>query len=438
MKRLWRYVHTIAPWLAPGLHIKRWLVILIIGVTLISLGLAYLLRWVYVAGTYPRFVQVLTLQFLPRPVRALLFGVAGLFFTLWGFWELNRSLLSPFVASRSGLSPQVYRHYRRRRRGPRIVCIGGGTGMPSVLRGLKAYTDNLTAIVTVADDGGSSGRLRAGLGLLPPGDFRNNLAALSEAEGIVTKLFQYRFTSGAGLDGHAFGNLYLAAMAGVTGSFEQGLLESSRVLAVRGRVLPSTLELVQLVADIEDEDGRLIRVQGESLIPEHGAGRRIHHVYLEPENPRAYPEAIRAILNADMIVAGPGSLYTSVLPNLLVPEIAQAVKSARAVKVYVCNIATQPGETTGYDVDDHARAIIEHAGKGVFHFVLANDVIDEIPPPGGRSEWVKPPQHPPGGYRLITADLRDRERPWRHDPERMARALIDLLADVTGRRIERI
>jgi len=311
-------------WLTPGLHIKRWLVLLLVGITLISLGLAYLLRAVYVTGHYPRIFYWLTLQFLPRTLRALLLGSAGIVITVWSLIGFNRSLLAPFTTFDANFVKEIYRH-RRRQRGPNIVCIGGGTGMPSVLRGLKAYTDNITAIVTVADDGGSSGRLRSELGLLPPGDFRNNIAALSEAEITTTRLFQYRFPSGTGLKGHAFGNLYLAAMAEIAGSFEQGLLESSRVLAVRGRVLPSTLELVQLVADVQDDEGRLERIRGESLNPKVGRGRRIHRIYLDPESPRAYPEAIRAILTADMIIAGPGSLYTSIMPNLLVPEIKKAI-----------------------------------------------------------------------------------------------------------------
>lgn len=423
-----RKFREIRAWLTPGLYIKRWLVLLLIGITLMSLGLAYLLRAVYVAGNYPPSFYWLTLQFLPRTLRAILFGGLGIILTIWSLLGFNRSLLAPFTPLDGNVVKEIYRH-RRRQRGPHIVCIGGGTGMPSVLRGLKTYTDNITAVVTVADDGGSSGRLRSELGLLPPGDFRNNIVALSEAEATTARLFQYRFHAGTGLEGHAFGNLYLAAMAEIAGSFEQGLIESSRVLAVRGRVLPSTLELVQLVADVQDEEGRLERIRGESLIPKLGRGRRIHRIYLEPESPRAYPEAIRAILAADMIVAGPGSLYTSIMPNLLVPEIREAIQAAHAIKVYVCNIATQPGETTGYDVDDHVQALIQHAGIGLFHIVLANDTWGTAPPPGGRSQWVRLPSRPIPGYRLLTADLQDKEQPWRHDPEKMGNALMNILAE---------
>ena len=425
------FFRSLRIWLTPGIHIKRWLLLLVLGITMISLGLAYLLRALYLAGPYPPFVYWLTLQFLPHEVRAALFGAVGFALTIWAFMKLGESLLEPFTSPDENVAIQVYRH-RRRKSGPRVVCIGGGTGMPSVLRGLKAYTSNITAIVTVADDGGSSGRLRREMGLLPPGDFRNNLAALSEAEEITQRLFQYRFPEGAGLGGHAFGNLYLAAMAGVTGSFEQGLLMSNRVLAVRGRVIPSTLELVQLMADVEDEEGRIERIIGESLIPKLGRGRRIRRVYLEPDNPRAYPEAIKAILNADMIIAGPGSLYTSVIPNLLVPEIAEALAASRALKVYVCNIATQPGETDGYDVHDHLLALESHANRRIFHVVLANSDFPETPPPGEGSEWVRLPQEQQGGYRLITAPLQDKARPWRHDPEKMGRRLMELLAQHAG------
>jgi uncharacterized cofD-like protein len=244
------------------------------------------------------------------------------------------------------------------------VAIGGGHGLNTLLRGLKAHTDNITAIVTVADDGGSSGKLRRDLGMLPPGDFRNCLAALSESEGLVSQLFQYRFGEGTELEGHSFGNLYLTAMTAITGSFELALEESSRVLAVRGRVIPSTLAQVTLCAErtpsAEGAPGRIERVCGESSIGL--AGSHIERVYLDPEDPPAYPAAIRAILDSDMIAIGPGSLYTSVLPNLLVPDLARAIETAQARKVYVCNVSTQKGETEGYDVPDYVEALHQHVG----------------------------------------------------------------------------
>jgi len=431
------FLRSLGIWLTPGLHVKRWLLLFMAGVMMMSLGLAFLLRMAYTASAQWPLVHWLTLQFLPREARAAIFGGIGLVLTLWAFIRLSQTLLEPFTTPGEDVAEQVYRH-RRRKQGPHIVCIGGGTGMPSVLRGMKAHTSNITAIVTVADDGGSSGRLRREMGLLPPGDFRNNLAALSEAEAITRRLFQYRFPEGTGLKGHAFGNLYLAAMAGVTGSFEQGLLMSNRVLAVRGRVLPSTLALVQLLADVKNNEGKIERIYGESLIPKLGQGKRIHHVYLDPDDPPAYPESIKAILNADMIIAGPGSLYTSVIPNLLVPGIAEALRASRALKVYVCNIATQPGETDGYDVDDHMAALERHAGRNLFHYVLANDTVPATPPPGGASTWVAPPAEQSGGYRLLTAPLQDSERPWRHDPEKMARALMDLLNRHAGGRMNQL
>lgn len=407
------------------MQVKRWLVLLVVGITIISLGLAYLLREFYAVATLPSIFYYLTLQFFPRPVRALLFGIAGVTATAIAVIQLNRSVLAPFLhpGRQPDLADAVYRH-RQRQRGPKIVAIGGGTGLGILLRGLKEYTDNITAIVTVADDGGSSGVLRRELGLLPPGDFRSCITALSEAEGLTTNLFQYRFSEGVGLNGHSFGNLFIAAMAGVTGSFEQGLLESSRVLAVRGRVLPSTLELVTLVAELQeetDEGSDWKRVAGESKIP--APGRYIERVYLEPNDPPAYPEAVRAILEADFIVAGPGSLFTSVLPNLLVPDIARAISVSDATRAYVCNVATQKGETEGFDVDAHIRALERHVGP-LFRIVLTNDCFDDTPEPVG--SWVTLPDALPDNYLLLTADLVDREHPWRHDTQRLARALYDL------------
>jgi uncharacterized cofD-like protein len=308
-----------------------------------------------------------------------------------------------------------------------------------LLRGLKQLAAQegqhplgLTAVVTVADDGGSSGKLRRYMGVLPPGDFRNCLVALADSESLMARLFQYRFGEGSGLGGHSFGNLFITAMAEISGSFELGLAESSKVLAVQGRVLPSTLQDVRLVAHLRDEqDGGVSRIVGESRIP--GANGKIERVMLEPDGVSAYPEALRAILQADLILAGPGSLYTSVLPNLLVPDLGQAVRASRAAKMYICNVATQAGETDHYSVADHLAALHTHVGPGVFPVVLANDNLAAGRDLPSGVEMVRPDVDQfyrlvgPGAdsCRLVTADLADRNCPWRHDPARLSQIILD-------------
>lgn len=324
--------------------------------------------------------------------------------------------------------------------GLKIVAIGGGTGMPQLLRGLRAYTDDITAIVTVADDGGSSGRLRQQMGVLPPGDFRNNLAALSDAEDLMTRLLQYRFAkqdlhgANSELAGHSFGNLLIATMAAVTGSFEKGLAECSRVLAVRGRVLPSTLENITLCAEVAhrhaDGGETWSIVEGESHLPETGG--RIQRVFLKPDHPLAYPEVIRWILQADLIVAGPGSFFTSVMPNLLVPAIRDAICATTVPRIYLCNVATQPGETDGYTVTDHMRQLRYHAGEA-FTTVLANDRYDVAHPPYQIGEWVTLPSADEViEYRLFTGDVVDEVRPWHHNPQKLAERLMAVYAELTG------
>ena len=257
-------------------------------------------------------------------------------------------------------------------KGPKIVVVGGGTGLGTIIRGLKNITDNLTAIVTVADDGGSSGRLRQEFGILPPGDIRNCLIAMADLEPLMERLMQYRFEGGTGLAGHNFGNLFLAVMTNITGDFELAIKESSKVLAVRGQVLPATLEDVSLRGVMRDGS----EVRGESKLRVTGVG--IAHLHLEPPDCRPVPEAIAAINEADVIVLGPGSLYTSVIPNLLVREIADAIRQAPGIRVYVCNAMTEPGETTGFSASDHVRAILAHGGEGLIDLVLVN--TDPIPP----------------------------------------------------------
>jgi uncharacterized cofD-like protein len=320
----------------------------------------------------------------------------------------------------------VYAH-NRRQKGIKVVAIGGGTGLPSVLRGLKQHTSNITAVVTVADDGGSSGRLRREFGVLPPGDLRNNIAALADDENLMTRLFQYRFGNGD-LGGHAFGNLFITALSGVTGSLETALVETERVLNIQGRVLPATLQDVHLVGSVRLPAAALaIRVEGESQISEIGG--QIEKIELDPVDAQAYPGSIQAILDADLVVIGPGSLYTSILPNLLVNGIANAVRATRAYKIYVCNVATQPGETEGYTVADHVLALENHIGRGVFQVVLANNAYPSLNA-GVNTHYVQPaPDYHEifQRYDVQYTDLTDVDRPWRHDSQKLVSAILNLV-----------
>ena len=418
-KLLWR-------WFEPGLGVKRWLLLLVAATALIGLGLAIILLDYYRLHPESTWLYVVSMRAFPRWLRAALLAAAGFSILGLAVIGLNRALLAPFM--RPGRSVvEVVAEHRRRGRGPKIVVIGGGTGMATLIRGLKRYTDNLTAVVTVADDGGSSGRLRRTLGLPPPGDLRNCLAALSDDEQLLTQLFQYRFPDGE-LAGHSFGNLFIAALAGVTGGFDTGLSEAGRVLAIRGRVLPATLEDVSLVADKTPVlDVQAVRIEGESRIP--GMPGRIRHVHLEPDDAAAFPDTVHALLSADMIVVGPGSLYTSVIPNLLVKDVTNAVRASRAFRVYVCNVATQPGETDGYDCGRHIEALEDHAGRGLVEVVLANDRSEGVLPAG--LETVLPDCLGSSVY-IHRADVVDESRPWRHDSDKLAETLIALLEERTG------
>ncbi len=426
---IYRTIQAKLRWLAPGMGVKRWLLVLLAGTTLLGLGIGYVLLDIYRTLPVPEAAGTLTLQFLPRLVRAVLFGGLGVGLMVWSLSRIQQTLLAPFLRPGQDLASTLNEH-RRRGRGPRIVAIGGGTGLSTLLRGLKAHTSNLTAIVTVADDGGSSGRLRETLGVLPPGDFRNCIAALADDESLTTQLFQYRFGAGEGLGGHSFGNLFITAMTEVAGSFERALLESSRVLAIQGQVLPSTLQDVTLVGDVAVAGQKVSRVEGETQITEREGA--IQRVYLQPDNAPAFPGAIRALLEAELIVLGPGSLYTSLLPNLLVRDLTDAIAASRGRKVYVCNTATQPGETDGYSVRDHVLAIERHTRPGLFPTVLANSRRQGRLLP--RLEWVALDLPLNGQRTVITADVADPERPWRHDSAKVAAALIDLLAQSQAER----
>ncbi|NLE50855.1 MAG: YvcK family protein [Chloroflexi bacterium] len=418
-----RQRHTLTKWLTPGLRLKRWLALLIVGITLISLGLAQAILTVARAHDIPPLLELLTLRFLAPWARVAVTLAAGGAAIGFATYQLNRSIMAPFALRRHESLIDAMVAHSRRQRGLKVVAIGGGTGLPSVLRGLKHYTGNITAIVTAADDGGSSGRLRREMGVLPPGDLRSNIAALANDEALMTHLFQYRFAYG-GLGGHNFGNLFLTAMADITGSMDRALAETAQVLAIEGRVLPSTLQDdVVLMAEVRmPGETRLRRVSGESQIPESGG--KIERVFLHPDQVRAYPEALRAILDADLIVIGPGSLYTSILPNLLVPGIVEAIRASGAYRVYICNVATQVGETDGYSVADHVRVLEAHVGSDAFRAVLANNHYP-TKNAGENTHYVQPDVASIAErYDVLWADLTDAEQPWRHDPQKLTQALL--------------
>ena len=413
-------------WMSPGLGIKRWLFLLLIGITLMSIGIAQAIVLIYREQTLPQFLDILMLRPVPALPRIALALVVGAALVGVGLVALNRILLDSLAAGkRQPVVDAIYSHHQRNR-GLRVVAIGGGTGLPSVLRGLKHITNNLTAIVTVADNGGSSGRLRRDMGILPPGDLRNNIAALADDEDLMTQLFQYRFSAGD-LDGHSFGNLFITALSDITGSMDQALLEASRVLAIQGQVLPATLDNITLCGEVRHpEDDTVRTIAGEAQISD--VGGRIERVYLIPSASRAYPQSVRAILSADIVVIGPGSLFTSILPTLLITGILDALRASRAQKVYVCNVATQPGETDSFDVADHVLALEAHIGQKLFDIVVANDHFP-TKNAGETTHYVYPAkrEHPlHTRYQFVYADLTDAQYPWRHDPNKLARVLQEL------------
>src|SRR5258706_5039467 len=430
--RILSMARGIVRWFLPGLGVKRWFLFVLLGITLLGLGFAVIVIEVYrTDSTNPILLTLLayaSLRFLPRFIRAMIFAALGIALVAYGIVRLNRSLLAPFLRPGSNVVDQI-REFRRRERGPRVVAIGGGHGLSTLLRGLKAHTANLTAVVTVADDGGSSGRLRESLGILPPGDIRNCLAALSNDEDLLTQLFQYRFSGSSDLEGHTFGNLFITALADITGSFEDAVVESGRVLSVNGRVFPSTLHDVKLVASMElPHSINEVRVEGESKIPEMAG--RVRRVWLEPDNAPAFPPVIKEILNAEVIIVGPGRLYTSLLPNLLVNDLLAAMRVTRAIKIFVCNIATQSGETDSYTCYDHLRALEGHIGEDLFDVILCNDNYSgEISP---TSQWVIMDERTLSDSRAYSNDLLDTSHPWRHDSVKLAQTIVDIFMERTG------
>jgi uncharacterized cofD-like protein len=411
--------------------VKRWFLVLLAGITLLGTGLAFYLLDVYRTAPDTWWLPILSLvslRFLTRPWRIAIFAVIGFGLTGLGIWRLNRALMLPFLRPGLRLVDQVA-DYRRREHGPRIVVIGGGHGIATVLRGLKGFTNNLTAVVSVADDGGSSGELRRSLGILPPGDIRNCLAALSDDEALLTQLFQYRFGEDTGLGGHSFGNLFISALTDITGSFEKAIAESGRALSVHGQVLPATLHNVRLVADVQLQHAQTeVRVEGESKIPR--AAGRVRRVWLEPDNPSAFPPVIQALLSADMIIIGPGSLYTSLLPNLLVSDLLEAIRSSRALKLFISNVATEQGETDMYTCGDHIRALEDLVGSQLVDVIVCNSWYDKKLENG--IQWVRVDEKLEQDTRLYVSDLADHRQPEHHDAVKLASVLMDIYNDRTG------
>jgi uncharacterized cofD-like protein len=418
-------IRQFAKWLAPGIRVKRYLALLLAGVLLVATGAVLLLL------AHPPLGGLLERWVASLGQRAWIFGAGvlglGLYGVFLGVRATIRSVAGIFLPRGDYRLAELMVQRRALGRGPRIVALGGGTGLSTLLRGLKAYATHLTAVVTVTDDGGSSGRLRRELGILPPGDINDCLVALAEAEPLMTRLFQYRFDRGE-LAGHSFGNLFLASMVGVGGDLVSAVRLASRVLAIRGHVLPATVDDVVLCAEFLD--GTV--VEGESAIPK--ARKAIRRVFLKPSEARPVPEVLEAIAQADLILLGPGSLFTSVLPNLLVRGIADALRRATAPVVYVTNVMTQPGETDGYRASDHVRALIEHAGPGLVDIALVNTQMpqNEVLLQRYRKEGAVPVEPDIDrirsmGIEAVGVGLVSETDLLRHDPARLAEAVLALL-----------
>ena len=409
-------------WLYPGIGIKRWITLCLIGLGLISAVALSAIKTISQENI-----------FLASVAMAVLFF--GIFLVYTAIKNMVRIFVRALMPPHRD-DPLVDLVYQRRQseslsRGPRVVAVGGGTGLSTILSGIKLFTSNITAIVTVTDTGGSSGRLRDEMDMLPPGDIRNCLVALADAGPLIRDLFQYRFEVGEGLKGHSFGNLFITALSKVTGDFERAIAESSKVLAIRGRVIPSTLEKVTLVGEFMDGS----TLEGETNITD--AQKPLKNIRLKPDNCRARPEALDAIDNADLILFGPGSLYTSILPNLLIKEIYDAVLKSDAYKVYIANVMTQPGETDNYSAWDHLRILLEHTDPRIVDACFVNvepipdEVVGRYKEKGAAKVELDLEQIRQKGYEVIEGRIIKIDGQVRHDPEALARLIFDHYLKIT-------
>jgi len=409
-------VKGILKWLYPGIGIKRWIALSTFGILLVIAGSLSLRTEEY------WFVQILD----------AIVVVSGIIVLILGIKRMMHSFIMAVIPSSKGTElVDILYQKKQLGRGPRIVTVGGGTGLSVLLSGLKEYTSNITAIVTVADDGGSSGRLRQQFDILPPGDIRNCLVALADASTLMRDLFQFRFDQSSELSGHNFGNLFITVMTRLTGDFEKAIKETSKVLALRGQVIPSTLNNVALVA--QHQDGTT--TEGEDKIPK--AHLPIDKVYLKARGESAAtPEAIKAIEEAQIIILGPGSLYTSIIPNLLIKEITDSIIASGAIKIYVCNAMAQPGETDGYSASDHIKALIRHSHGRIFDYCILN--TGEISK-DALKRYAQEDSYPvvndtkkieSMGYRIIEDDIIIAKDVVRHDPLKLAKVIISFIEEV--------
>lgn len=406
--------------------IKRWLAAVFVGEFLLALAGGLVIRQIYrdVPADAPAAVlfDLLSLQFLPLWLRPVVLLGTGLIIFLYGSWRLINVLLEPFREREESLVELLYQR-RWRARGPRIVAIGGGTGLSTLLRGLKEQTSNITAVVTVADDGGSSGKLREELGVPPVGDIRNCIAALADAEPAMARLMQYRFPangkSKSTFEGHAFGNLLIAALTDVEGDFEEGVRQSNRVLAVRGKVVPVAPEPMTLHAELAD--GTLVR--GQSRI---ARAHDISQVWITPEDVPASRDAMTAVAAADLVVIGPGSLYTSIMPSLLVSDLRAALEATSAPRLFVCNVATQVGETEGFTLSQHLAALRAHGLDHLVDAVIVNDNLSARAPANYPAAPVTIDLPADATPPVLARDVVDNDNAHHHDPRKLAAAIVDI------------
>ncbi len=397
--------------LYPGIGIKRWLTLSLLGIVVVIFGS------VFISAPYG-FVKIF----------GFIWIVCGMILIVIGIGKMIVSLLTSLLPKGERDLVDVLYTRRYLERGPKIVTIGGGHGLSHLIFGLKEYTSNITAVVTVADSGGSSGKLREEFNIVAPGDIRNCLVALADAPALMGKLFQYRFDQDSVLKGHNFGNLFLTAMYQITdGDFEKAVQETSTVLAIRGKVVPSTVSNIHLIAEYEDGT----KTKGEAKIPNPKS--RIKRLLLTDKD--AYPtkDSISAIEEADVIIMGPGSLYTSIIPNLIINGMSEAIAKSTALKIYVCNVMTQPGETDNFKASDHVKAIEEHSNRDVIEVCLLNNVD---PPPDALSRYSAEKSYPvmcdvdkiqEMGYKVVAVDLLSVADYVRHDSQKLNKAIIDLI-----------